>query len=338
MTAMGTPLRYLAILDVGHGGCCVLSDDRGTLVIDTGLGTTLQEFLSEQKISQLDVVLLSHADEDHISGLTFLLASGEITIGRVRMNPDAAKRSKLWRNLLYELELQEAKGALTWNVQLTAESGEDFSVGRVAVRVVAPGKAIAGLGSGNKTADDKLITNHSISVVVHLSQDGKGIAVIPGDIDDVGLGDLSRRKKEDGKDVTAPILIYPHHGGRSGGGECASFVAEVCDLFKPRVVVFSIGRGKHGTPRPEVVEAVRRRVPNVRIACTQLSEHCSPNLPSDTPSHLLPIYSHGKQDGKCCAGTMLVDLDSLAFDPEPSKHEEFVIKHAEKALCRRSIS
>lgn len=337
MTALGTPLRYLAILDVGHGGCCVLTDERGTLVIDTGLGTALEEFLIERGVGHLDVVLLSHSDQDHISGLTFLLASGRISVGRVRLNTDAAKRSILWKNLVYELERQEASGTLSWNVQLTAGSGEDYSLGKVAVNVVAPSKRLAALGPGNTTLEGKQITTNTVSCVVHLSQDGNGIAVVPGDIDDVGLADLSGLL--DGKDVTAPILIYPHHGGRSGLGGSATFAANVCELFKPQIVVFSIGRGKHGTPRPEVVEAVRRKVPNVRIACTQLSEHCSRNVPSDDPSHLLPLYADGKQERKCCAGTMLIDLDShVSLVPEPSKHEEFVKKHAGEALCQRPIS
>src|SRR5689334_20557252 len=83
--------RYLAIVDVGHGNCSVLQDSNGTVVIDTGPGTTLLEFLKKEKIEKVDVVLLSHADSDHISGLIQLLACGEFQIGRVRFNSDAAK-------------------------------------------------------------------------------------------------------------------------------------------------------------------------------------------------------------------------------------------------------
>ena len=101
------------------------------------------------------MVLLSHADQDHISGLIYLLASTEVTIERVRLNTDAAKHTQLWKNLVYELELQESQGKLNWEVQLTDDSDEDYSVGKVAIDVVAPGKALAALGPGGKTGDDK---------------------------------------------------------------------------------------------------------------------------------------------------------------------------------------
>ncbi|MEJ7590288.1 MAG: MBL fold metallo-hydrolase [Planctomycetaceae bacterium] len=328
------PGNYVAILDVGHGNCCVVSDNGETCVIDTGLGTALLEFLTERGVTKLGFVLLSHADQDHISGLLHLLASKEVTIDRVRLNTDAAKQTKLWKNLLYELEQQESQGKLNWEVQLTADSSEDFPVGNVELEVIAPGKVLAGLGAGNKTNEGKKITSNSVSAVILHVKSGKVIAAVPGDVDQVGLNDLKRRLL--GKQLSAPILVYPHHGGLSGSGSSEKFASDICEMFSPEVVIFSIGRGLHSTPRPEIVAAVRKKVSNVRIACTQLSEHCAATVPTFDASHLLPVYSDGRTERRCCAGTMVIDVDASGeLRPTDADHGAFIDRHAETAICRR---
>jgi len=185
-TMVSTPKRFFVILDIGHGNCSILRDDDGTIVIDTGLGTALFEFLTQEGIDRVDVVLLSHADEDHISGLVHLLACRKFSIGRVRLNTDGAKKTALWENLIYELERQDAAAKVDWEVALTANSKEDYSQGRVAVSVLAPGKALAARGPGG-TSKGRRITTNSISAVIRLSQGSDPIAVLPGDMDEIGL-------------------------------------------------------------------------------------------------------------------------------------------------------
>lgn len=328
------PKNYVAILDVGHGNCSVVSDSGKTSVIDTGLGTSLLEFLRQHGITELEFVLLSHADQDHISGLLHLLASGEVSIGKIRLNTDAAKSSKLWKNLVYELEQQESKGKLNWEVQLTEGSNENFGVGSVNLDVIAPGKVLASLGPGSTTNDGDKISSNSVSAVVILSKNGKIISVFPGDIDRTGLKDLKRRLN--GKQFTTPVFVYPHHGGLSGSGDSKEFCVDVCDLFGPNVVIFSIGRGKHETPRPEIVAEIRKKIPSVRIACTQLSEHCASSVPTLDSNHLLPVFSNGRTKRKCCAGTMVIDIDTEGMIlPTSAEHSMFIDSHVSASLCRR---
>src|SRR5439155_15019694 len=45
----------------------------------------------------------------------------------------------------------------------------------------------------------------------------------------------------------------------------------------------SVGRGRR-MPRPDVVVAVRKYVREIRVACTQLSEHCATVLPRTDPT------------------------------------------------------
>ncbi|BBC26949.1 MBL fold metallo-hydrolase [Pseudanabaena sp. ABRG5-3] len=63
----------LLILDVGQGNCTLLRNTEGTIVIDCPSGTTLIETIEELKIQEISHLLISHADEDHIGGISTLL-------------------------------------------------------------------------------------------------------------------------------------------------------------------------------------------------------------------------------------------------------------------------
>ena len=68
----------LYLLDVGHGNSSVLVDTKGTVVVDAGPKTGLLDFLTSHEIHEIDVLLLSHADRDHIGGAMALLLSDEM--------------------------------------------------------------------------------------------------------------------------------------------------------------------------------------------------------------------------------------------------------------------
>ncbi len=73
-----TPCLY--VLDVGHGSSAVLCDTEGTIVIDSGTGNSLYLFLKHEQITTIDLLLISHADEDHIGGLIAILASEKFDV------------------------------------------------------------------------------------------------------------------------------------------------------------------------------------------------------------------------------------------------------------------
>src|SRR5690349_16932675 len=85
----------MTILDVGHGNCCVIAggNDDKIIIIDTGPGVGMLEYLLQEGISRVNSVVLSHADADHISGLISLLNTGTFQVDTVIANADALKRS-----------------------------------------------------------------------------------------------------------------------------------------------------------------------------------------------------------------------------------------------------
>lgn len=327
--------QTLTILDVGHGNSAVFTDPEGTVVIDAGPKAGLLQYLHEQEISRVDVVLISHADEDHIGGLIGILASGEIEIKHVRLNTDSLQGSAIWDDLLYELDHAAGVGATELQISLTSSDSGLFDRGDVSIEILGPSPYLAARGPGQRyrgSSGPRLTTN-SVSAVIRVSKGGRPIALLPGDLDDIGLNDLVSH----GIEAVAPVLVFPHHGGLSGGRiDAVAFARKLCSAVKPRTVLFSIGRsGRYQTPRPEIISAIRSSSHEVRIACTQLSEQCANSLPADTPTHLNEVFAKGREYRKCCAGSLVIELEeSRKLFPIYSDHQEFIASEAPTALCR----
>lgn len=320
----------LAIVDVGHGNAAVAVANGRVVVIDAGPKVGLLEYLLDRQIDDIDLVLISHADRDHISGLIGLLATGSIKVRRVRMNSDAEKGSELWDDLLYELDCQSKTGAIDVSLSVTAAQTKEFSDEKLTVEVLAPSIYLAGKGPGAETKHGKKITAHMASVVIRLLRSGSPVITLFGDLDEAGLDALAQT----GMDTTAPVMFFPHHGGRAGSSDMANFASKLCQLVKPNLVIFSIGRGLYGTPQPAVVKAVKASVRNVRIVCTQLSTHCASELHDPDADHLHPSFALGREPGHCCAGTLVLDLDDVAsVMPNAAAHLAFIAKTAPSALC-----
>ena len=61
------------------------------MIFDAGSGSTLLEFLDESAITEIDTVIISHADADHLSGLLSLLSAATVQVRHVHLNSDATK-------------------------------------------------------------------------------------------------------------------------------------------------------------------------------------------------------------------------------------------------------
>lgn len=325
------PLReVLAILDVGHGNCAVLFSGKDVGVFDTGTGSGLLEFLDQQNVTRIKTVVLSHADQDHIGGLVGLLAANTVEIERVLLNTDSLQGSAIWDDLLYELDARHRAGRICFVPRLTAGDKEIF--GAVTALVAGPSLYLSARGPGSTDRSGRRIASNSISAVIRLVSDTGPIAVLPGDLDLVGLEDLVRT----GCALDAPILVFPHHGGGTGTADVRRYVDELVEHVRPRIVAFSIARSRAGTPDPSVVSCLRQAASEARIICTQLSQHCAQSTPTFPPNHLSSAFALGRSDGACCGGTILVSLrDARGITPGADDHMAFIRKGAESPLCMK---
>ncbi|MET0395397.1 MAG: MBL fold metallo-hydrolase [Longimicrobiaceae bacterium] len=324
----------LTILDVGHGNSAVLQTTSSVVVIDAGNRNTLLEFLRQQQINRVNLVLISHADQDHIEGLLAILSSGVFEIGQVRLNSDSMKGTAIWDDLLYELNNLHQEGTLYFEPLLTSDPDGIFNEGTIRLEVLAPSRYLVGKGAGSTDRAGRRLSTNSISAVIRLMHNGDPVALLPGDIDQIGLDHLVN-SHEDG---SAPVLVFPHHGGRSGDMDTATFAYQLCELVRPDIVIFSIGRNKFTNPQPEVVKGVQRSRNGVWIACTQLSKQCAADVTHTNPAHLAEAFADGKQGQKCCVGSFVINLNPSRSTMLPihDAHQQFISRCAPTALCRRA--
>lgn len=333
MTDSHVPLRdALAILDVGHGNSSVLFSGSDVAVFDTGTGSGLLRFLKEQNVGRIKTIFLSHADHDHIGGLINLLGANTIAVERVVLNTDSLKDSVAWDDLRYELDARHRAGTTKFDTTIRTGDGEVF--GAVTATAAAPSPYFTASGAGGTDRSGRKITSNSISAVIRLAADHGPIAVLAGDLDVVGFDELVRTEGQ----IDAPILVFPHHGGGIGSSEVRGYVAALIKQVRPRVVVFSIGRRRRGTPDPKIIRCIREAAPEARIVCTQLSHHCAKSLPKSEPSHLSPAFALGRSDGACCGGTILISLsDPSRITPASAGHLAFIGQAAETPLCTMAV-
>jgi beta-lactamase superfamily II metal-dependent hydrolase len=317
---------HLAILDVGHGNCAVIMVLDWVAVVDAGPKIWLEKFLATHEIMVVNEVLLSHPDRDHIAGLVQLLASRKATVRRVWVNEDVEKDTDLWSDLVCELNKADNARELVFERVLTRDSSGQCAHGPVEIEILHPTARLLDFYRRRDHPKGIRLSGHSINAVVRVVRNNKPVVILFGDLDQTGFSELS----ELGLDLATPIAVFPHHGGGTGNSDVASFTRGLCAAVRPNTVVFSNGRGVHDMPDPNIVTVVREYLPRARVVCTQLSLHCADAVPPEDPSHLSTLSARGREQGWCCAGSILVSLKELELTPVDTEHGAFLAQYAHR--------
>lgn len=320
------------VLDVGHGNCCIIRSAGAVAIVDAAPGSVLEDSLRALGEDRVDHLLLSHADADHYAGAISLLSLPDMSCGTLWLNPDATKATELLGDLRAFAYYRHQQGDLQVATNLNV-GAPPISIGEFTIRVIAPDIYLALIGPVGAEHPSGPITSNEMSSVLRVEVDNRGVMLLPGDLDDQGLWRLI----EQGTDMSADVLVFPHHGGKSGGDDRA-FAERVGRAVMPETVVFSMSRSHFSNPRQEIVDGLREAVSSARIGCTQLSKNCAP---ADPPAgvnldHTIP--SAGQARGVCCAGSMVFRLqgNSLKQDlQEILTHDRRISIIATTPMCRR---
>ena len=319
-------MTEVVILDVGHGNCAVVRHGTRCVVIDAGPNTSLLEYMLENEIETVEEILISHADTDHLKGVDALLDHDGISINSVRLNSDAAKGSNQWDAMLYSLDDRRRSDEIQLEVQLAEGLKIPFIDGTI--EVLAPSAYLAGKGPGSRDSGGCRITTNTISAVVRVTISDRSV-LFTGDIDEVGLHHLLATDQ----DMSAEVLVFPHHGGNVGSSANAAsnrrFTDRLLSAVNPEIIVFSISRTRYDNPRPEIIDVVTAGQPR-KVMCTQMSRRCLERSPNDD-GHLATAFADGRRSGNCCAGSIIISSANL--QPSIASHTEFVLSTAPEALC-----
>lgn len=210
-------------IDVGQGDSTLLEFEGFTMLIDTGNwnSTEAVDYLKQQGIRDIDIVVGTHPDADHIGQLAQIV--GEFEVGEVWMSGNTSSST----TFLNALQAIEASGA----DYVEPRSGEHFDVGSMQIDVLYPDEIT---GAANE---------ESVS-----------LKMTYGDVRFVFTGDAGVKEEqemiESGMDLKAEILHLGHHG--SNTSTSPAFLKAVA----PEVAIYSAGiDNSYGHPHAEVIAA-----------------------------------------------------------------------------------
>jgi competence protein ComEC len=222
-------------LDVGQGdGVLIQAPDGTTVLIDGGKPSAhVETQLSDLGVSQIDLLIATHADYDHSGGHEALL--GSIPVDRYVTN-GLAHTSKSYARIMALADTLVAAGEMTHDEASSFVAGEDLGVGDLHVYVLPPPSSITGTDQNT----------HSIGVVVEylgfktlISGDSEA-AETAAWLTDASVYDLI-----DEVDVYKAI----HHGSKDGDAGNTDWL----DVVLPENVVVQVGPNSYGHPTAEAL-------------------------------------------------------------------------------------
>lgn len=326
------------LLDVGHGNAAIFIDGDAAIIVDAGSGDLVTAALEAIGVREIVALVISHRHHDHTSELPVLLSNHDLCVRQLFVNADPTRKptSAFETQLRAGLNDSWKRNGTVYH-QANVTLGDLMSTERIKVKVLWPDIANALGGVGATTATGGTVHPHAVAVVVRVSVETGRSILLGADLDHAGFRGLIDSPDVD---LSADVLVYPHHGGNAGVGTSAgeeSFATDLARAVNPALVLFSNGREKYNNPRPEVVRGVRaaRDSPKIRVVCTQLSKECSAITFADD-GRLDPVFrSAGGAEGLSCCGTMRLDLAGTGpVLPLGHKHLDFVVNTVgETALC-----
>lgn len=228
----------VTFLDVGQGDGICLRTRETTIFVDGGssdekkLGESkIEPFLKSCGIGYVDYWVVSHGDQDHISGLLYLMEEGDIAISNLIM-PGAGQGDEVYEKLA--AMARKRGGKIFW-----MEENDSLQAGALTVKCLYPQSAII---FGERDRNE-----HSLVLQVDY---GDFCMLLTGDMS----GDGENRLMDTMQMPDISVLKAAHHGSRYSTG------ARWLEQIKPEWAVISCGQdNRYGHPHKETVERLEEK-------------------------------------------------------------------------------
>ena len=242
----------VTVIDVGQGSAHLLRLPGGaTMLIDGGgyhdngafdIGrSVVGPLLKRYKIQTIDIMVLSHANSDHLNGLLYLLE--HFGIGEIWSNHEPADTHgyRRWLDLIDQKQIRHPR---------YGDIPRHRMINGVAIDIIAPPVDFLSRGHSEPWRD---LNNNAMVLRVGL---GEVSILFTGDIEAPAEKNIMSRL--DAEDLCSTLLIVAHHGSRT------SSTPAFLDAVHPREAIISAGwRNQFGFPHQVVLErleAIRAHV------------------------------------------------------------------------------
>lgn len=248
--AKGEPKLTVAILDVGQGDAIYIKTPSGNdILIDGGPDEAVLSSLAEAMPlfdREIDVVIASHSDSDHIGGLIPVFDRYEV---KQFMYSGAEKDSGMRRELDLRIEQEKISDETMVQIVDTGDSVVLDGTYGVYAEVLSP-QAVS-----SSTEDSN---NMSVVLLLHYNQTD---FLFTGDISDVVEKDLVATY---GDKLQAEVLKVGHHGSKSSSD------TEFLKIVAPHFALISVGEvNSYGHPSKEAIERLEALGTSTQIHITK---------------------------------------------------------------------
>lgn len=213
-------------INVGQGDAALVVCDDKTMLIDGGkprASDIIYTYLKKLNIDYLDYIVASHADDDHIGGLSAPLA--KMKVGNV-LAPKTESDIRSYKSLKSKIDEQGLR-------IVHPKPGETIEFGVSKIEFYGP---------ITESEDDR----NNGSVVMK---------IIYGDTSFLFTGDAERKEEQEilkaGYDISATVLKIGHHGSKNS--TTYPFLREVM----PRYAIISVGDNSYGHPTDDTLSRLR---------------------------------------------------------------------------------
>jgi competence protein ComEC len=216
-------------INVGQAESILIEQGSSSMLIDAGNNedaNTVKNYIAEQVITKLNYIVGTHAHEDHIGGLDYVINS--FKVGKIYM-PQATSNTKTFEDVVSAIKSKGMKATVPKVL-------ETFKVGDATATILAP--------SGTEYKD-----LNNTSIVIKLTF-GNNSFMFTGDAEDISENEMLSK----GLDISADVLKIGHHGSNSSTSQ------EFLDKVNPKYAVISVGIGNsYGHPHKTTMEKLKEK-------------------------------------------------------------------------------
>lgn len=223
-TSAATPTMKVHFINVGQGDATYIKMPGGEdVLIDggrQGQGDEVIAYLKKQKVDDIEIMIATHPDADHLGGLDEVLKAYKVESVYA---PKVAHTTDAYANFLKAVKAEK----LTIK---TAKVGVKLPLKTVTAKFVGP------------TRDYGKTDLNNWSAVLHVTYN-KNKFLFTGDAEKASEADMVKAKQT----LIADVIKVGHHGAKTSSN------ADFLKVVKPKYAVISVGKNAYGHPTAEVL-------------------------------------------------------------------------------------
>ncbi len=227
------PAGALAVsfIDVGQGDATLVQSGGENYLIDAGrpeTGPEVVDFLRSRGVDELDGLVATHPDADHIGGLPDVLDA--FPVSTVYLSGEDDKGTTTFNTFLRSVQDEGAQ-------VFEARAGMEMDWGGTDVTVLSPPPDSEGGLFGESNED-------SVSMLLAF---GEARVLLTGDAENRGEEYMSTGR------YTGPVTVLKvgHHGSNT------STTPLFLNRFRPEIAVIAVGENSYGHPTPQTMRRLK---------------------------------------------------------------------------------